>query len=143
MESFGGFRTLVPNSNQREMARIDRFEDLHCWQEARKLVNMVYEATNEGSFSRDFDMKSQIRRAAISSMNNIAEGFGRFSKKEFVRFLEISSSSASEVKSVAYAALDLNYWSSEKATHIQDKAEDVKALDLGLIKYLNAKKKLV
>ena len=122
------------------MGRIDRFEDLHCWQEARKLVRIVYEATNKGAISRDFDMKSQIRKAAISSMNNIAEGFSRFSKKEFVRFLEISSSSACEVKSVAYTALDLQYWTTETATEVQNKAEDVKSLDLGFIKYLNSKR---
>ena len=112
------------------MAKIERFEDLHCWQEARQ------EATNEGSFSRDYDMKSQIRRAAISVMNNIAEGFGRFSRKEFIRFLEISFTSAIEVKSICYAAIDTKHWPVEVATQIQERAERVKALNLGLIKYL-------
>ena len=123
-----------------DMAKVDRFEDLKCWQEARKLVKMVYEITNEGSFAKDYDMKSQIRRASISTMNNIAEGFGRFSRKDFSRFLEISPTSASEVKSVCYAAIDINYLSEEKAKQIQNKAEEVKALDLGLIKYLNSQK---
>ena len=68
-----------------------------------------------------------MRRAAISTMNNIAEGFGRFSRKEFIRFLEISSSSACEVKSVAYAAIDLKHFTIERARQIQDKADDVKA----------------
>lgn len=122
------------------MAKVERFEDLICWQEARNLVKLVYKASNEGLMAVDFDMRSQVRRAAISTMNNIAEGFGRYSKKEFIRFLEISSSSASEVKSVAYAALDLNYWNQETATGIQSKAESVKSLDLGLIKYLSGKK---
>ncbi len=122
------------------MAKVERFEDLICWQEARNLVKLVYEASNEGLLAKDFDMRSQIRRAAISTMNNIAEGFGRYSKKEFIRFLEISSASASEVKSVAYVALDLNYWNQETVTRIQSKAESVKSLDLGLIKYLSGKK---
>ncbi len=122
------------------MAKVERFEDLICWQEARNLVKLVYEASNEGSMAKDFDMRGQIRRAAISTMNNIAEGFGRYSKKEFIRFLEISSASASEVKSVSYAALDLNYWNQETVTRIQNKAESVKSLDLGLIKYLSGKK---
>jgi four helix bundle protein len=122
------------------LAKVERFEDLICWQEARNLVKLVYKASNEGLMAVDFDMRSQVRRAAISTMNNIAEGFGRYSKKEFIRFLEISSSSASEVKSVAYAALDLNYWNQETATGIQSKAESVKSLDLGLIKYLSGKK---
>jgi len=122
------------------LAKVERFEDLICWQEARNLVKLVYEASNEGSMAKDFDMRGQIRRAAISTMNNIAEGFGRYSKKEFIRFLEISSASASEVKSVSYAALDLNYWNQETVTRIQNKAESVKSLDLGLIKYLSGKK---
>ena len=121
------------------MAKIERFEDLHCWQEARKLVRIVYQASNEGPICKDFDMKSQIRRAAISTMNNIAEGFGRFSKKEQIRFLEISSASADEVKSVAYAAIDLEYLKPEIAKQIQDKAEDVKSLDLGFVRYLKTR----
>ncbi len=121
------------------MAKIENFEDLRCWQEARTLVKMVYTATNENPFSKDFDMRSQIRRAAISTMNNIAEGFGRFSSKEFIRFLEISFTSASEVKSICYAATDINYWTEEAARKIQEKAEHVKALNLGLIRYLNAR----
>ena len=67
------------------MAKVDRFEDLHCWQEARKFVKIVYELTGEGPIAKDFDMRSQMRRAAISTMNNIAEGFGRFSRKEFIK----------------------------------------------------------
>ncbi len=118
------------------MAKIERFEDLQCWQEARKLVKIVYQASNEGPICKDFEMKDQIRRAAISTMNNIAEGFGRSSNKEFIRFLEISSTSALEVKSVAYAAVDLEYWTAETAKQIQAKAEDVKSLDIGFIKYL-------
>jgi four helix bundle protein len=121
------------------MSTIKRFEDLHCWQEARELVRLVYAGTNVGLFKRDFETKGQIRRAAISVMNNIAEGFGRMSKRDFIRFLEISQTSANEVKSIAYAALDQNYWTPETAKIIQDKAEDVKSLDLGLIRYLTKK----
>jgi four helix bundle protein len=123
------------------MSTIKRFEDLHCWQEARELVRLVYAGTNVGLFKRDFEMKGQIRRAAISVMNNIAEGFGRMSKRDFIRFLEISQTSANEVKSIAYAALDQNYWTPETAKIIQDRAEDVKSLDLGLIRYLAKKTK--
>ncbi len=122
------------------MAKIERFEDLKCWQEARKLVKMVYQATNEGAFAKDYDMRSQIRRAAISTMNNIAEGFGRYSRKEFIRFLEMSFTSANEVKSICYAAIDITYLTEENANQIQGKAEEVKALNLGLIRYLKNKK---
>ncbi len=118
------------------MAKIERFEDIRAWQEARKLVKMVYIASSEGMMARDFDFRSQIRRASISCMNNIAEGFGRFSNKEFIRFLEISSASANEVKSLGYAAIDLTYWSEIKAQEVMGKAEHVKSLDLKFIKYL-------
>jgi four helix bundle protein len=84
-------------------------------------------------------MKGQISRAAISVMNNIAEGFGRISKRDFIRFLEISQTSANEVKRIDYAAQDQNYWSPEDTNMIQNKAEDVKSLDLGLIRYLTNK----
>lgn len=121
------------------MPKVDRFEDLNCWREARSLVRIVFEESNKGAMSKDYDMKSQIRRAAISSMNNIAEGFGRFSKKEFIRFLEISSASACEVKSLTYAATDLGYWPEDLAKQIQDRAENVKSLDLGFIRFLKTR----
>src|SRR6267142_4690611 len=121
------------------MAKVEKFEDLICWQKARILVREIYRSTGTGDFSKDFDAKSQIRRAALSSMCNIAEGFGRFSKKEFVRFLEISATSASEVKSILYVALDLGYLPPEQIQTLQNLTEDVKALDLGLIKYLRGK----
>ena len=69
------------------MAKVERFEDLVCWQEARKLVKEIYLISEEGKLSRDFDTKSQLKRAALSSMNNIAEGFGKFSNREFIHFL--------------------------------------------------------
>lgn len=100
---------------------------------------MIYMATNVGQMSNDFTLKDQIRRAALSSMSNIAEGFGRFSKKEFIRFLVISAASANEVKSIAYVAIDLKYLNAEEATQIQHKAELVKALDLGLIRHLHSR----
>jgi len=72
------------------MAKIERFEDLECWKAARELVNFVYEVSETGKLKRDFDTKSQFRRAALSVMNNIAEGFTRLSPKEFMRFLDIA-----------------------------------------------------
>jgi four helix bundle protein len=70
--------------------KVERFEDLRCWQEARKLVKEVYLASETGKLSKDFDTKSQIKRAALSSMNNIAEGFGKYSSKEFIHYLDIA-----------------------------------------------------
>src|SRR5687768_17168643 len=108
------------------MPKVERFEDLRCWQEARKLVKEIYLASETGKLAKDFDTKSQIKRAALSSMNNIAEGFGKFSNKEFIRYLDIAHNSASEVKSILYVLLDLNYLSTEKIKELQDKTEEIK-----------------
>jgi len=122
------------------VAKIEKFEDLKCWQAARELVKMVYVVCEEGKFVKDFDTKSQIKRAALSSMNNIAEGFGRGSDKEFIRFLEIAQSSAMEVKSITYVLIDLNYLPDDKIIEISKKAEETKSITLGLIRYLRNKK---
>src|SRR5882672_4002676 len=121
------------------MAKIEKFEDLKCWQAARELVKLVYQACEESKLAKDFETKGQIKRAALSSMNNIAEGFGRGSNKEFIRFLDIAQSSAMEVKSITYALADLNYLSEEKILSIRDKTEETKSLTLGLIRYLRTK----
>jgi len=91
------------------MPTIKRFEDLHCWKSSRELVDMVYEATNESPFNRDFGLRDQIRRAAVSIMSNIAEGFNAGSDSEFIRFLGISRRSVSETQSQSYIALDQKY----------------------------------
>jgi len=91
------------------MAAFRRFEDILAWQKARTLNQIVYSATTQGDFSRDFDLRSQIRRASTSIMANIAEGFGRHSDRDFAHFLNIAYASACEVQSHLYVALDLNY----------------------------------
>ena len=121
------------------MSRIDRFEDLKCWQASRELVRLVYHACEEGKLSKDFDTRGQIKRAALSTMNNIAEGFGRFNNKDFIRFLDFSQSSAQEVKSITYALEDLGYLSIERIVEIRTKAEETKSITLAFIKYLRTK----
>lgn len=91
------------------MALIRKFEDIVAWQEARKLVKMVYEITSKGEFSKDFGLRDQIRRASVSTMTNIAEGFDCESNVEFARFLVIARRSSVEVQSLLYAALDVGY----------------------------------
>jgi four helix bundle protein len=86
--------------------------------------------------AKDFETKSQIKRAALSAMNNIAEGFGKYSSKEFIRYLDTASNSASEVKSILYVLLDLDYLDNKKVEMLQHKADEVKALTLALIRYL-------
>lgn len=119
------------------MAKIERFEDLQCWMEARILVNLIYSICLEGKLSKDFGMQDQLKRAALSIMNNIAEGFSRFSRKEFVRFLSVSQSSASEVKSMLYILEDLNYASNEQLQIIHNQLDKTRSLILAFIKYLN------
>lgn len=119
------------------MSKVTRFEDLKCWQLARELVRLVFEASEEGKLSKDFETRSQIKRAALSVMNNIAEGFGRYSSKEFIRFLDIAKSSCIEVKSITYALEDMKYWSAEETNVVREKAEETKNTILAFIKYLS------
>ncbi|HET9053907.1 MAG TPA: four helix bundle protein [Cyclobacteriaceae bacterium] len=122
------------------MAKVEKFEDLRCWQAARILVKEVYKVSGRGKASTDFGFRDQIRRAAVSVINNIAEGFGRNSNKEFIRYLEISFASSNEVKSLLYVALDLGYLDETSTAALQQKAESVKAMNLALIKYLRSTK---
>lgn len=118
------------------MSKVTRFEDLKCWQAARALVKEIFLACEEGKLARDFDTRSQLKKAALGSMNNIAEGFGRFSRKDFIRFLDISQSSVLEVQSMLYVLEDLAYLTSDKIQVLRLKSEETKNLTLGFIKYL-------
>ena len=91
------------------MATAKQFEDLGVWQDARELVKEIYAASRQPMFHRDFSLRDQIRRAATSTMSNIAEGFERGSRKEFVQFLNIAKGSNGEVRSQLYVALDQEY----------------------------------
>jgi four helix bundle protein len=88
---------------------VKRFENLEAWQIGRELTNRIYALTKEGPIVKDFGFVDQIRRAAVSIMNNIAEGFDRGSNKDFVKFLFIARGSAAEVRSLLYVALDQGY----------------------------------
>jgi len=80
------------------MAKIEKFEDIEAWKKAREVAKEIYAISNEGLFARDFGLRDQIRRAAVSVMSNIAEGFERGGDVEFRRFLAIAKGSAGEVK---------------------------------------------
>ena len=118
------------------MALIKRFEDIIAWQEARKLVKEIYAITREGVFGKDFGLRDQIQRAAVSIMANIAEGFDCESHVEFARFLGIARRSAVEVQSLLYIALDTGYISEETFKDQFAQAEKTKALTGGLKKSL-------
>ena len=122
--------------------KITRFEDIEAWKESRKLVNLVYAAINTNeNFQKDYRLVNQIQGASVSVMSNIAEGFSRKSNKEFVQFLFISKSSAAEVQSQLYVALDQNYITKEIFQQIYDQAEIVSKLNSGFIKYLKSQLK--
>lgn len=123
--------------------RIERFEDVKAWQEARELTKMVYTVTGVGSFSRDFRLRDQIRNAAGSVMHNIAEGFDAGYDNEFVRFLRISRRSASEVQSQLYVALDQNYIDDQQFQQIYNEATHTKKLINGFISYLQSSSRVV
>ncbi len=116
--------------------KIERFEDIRAWQEARVLANMVYDATEAGMFARDWGLRDQIREAAGSVMHNIAEGFDAGSDAEFVKFLKYARRSASEVQSELYLAQDRKYLAAESFQPIYDKATEVKKLINAFIGYL-------
>ena len=119
--------------------KFTRFEDIEAWQEARKLVKLVYKAINESEeFKKDFRLVNQMQGAAVSTMANIAEGFSRKSNREFVQYLFISKSSAAEVESHLYVALDQGYMNQGNFDLIYAQADVVSKLDSGLIKYLNS-----
>jgi len=119
--------------------KITRFEDIDAWQEARKLVKLVYEAINQSEeFKRDYRLVSQVQGAAVSTMSNIAEGFSRKSNKEFMQYLFISKSSAAEVQSHLYVALDQSYITRGIFDNIYAQTERVSKMDSGFIKYLNS-----
>jgi len=107
---------------------IQRFEDIQAWQEARKLVRMIYSITSKELFSKDSGMRDQIRRASVSVMANIAEGFDCESKVEFARFLGIARRSAVEVQSLLYAALDTEYINQNEFELHYEQARKAKAL---------------
>jgi four helix bundle protein len=117
--------------------KINRFEDIDAWKESRKLVNSVYEAINSSPrFNKDFRLTNQIQGAAVSVMSNIAEGYSRRSNKEFIQFLFISKSSAAEVQSQLYVALDQKYITQDVFDKIYNQAELISKMESGFIKYL-------
>ncbi len=120
--------------------RINRLEDLKCWQEARKLANLVYNATKDGEFTKDFRLSGQIQAAAVSVMANIAEGFARRSGKEFIQFLFIAMASAAEVQSHLYIALDQGYITDDQFHEAYDQAHKTSMIISGLIKYLRTRR---
>ena len=119
------------------MSRIERVEDIMAWQKARELNKSIYDITNKPPFSKDFSLIDQIRRASVSIMANIAEGFGRKSKKEFANFLNIAYGSAAETQCHLYIALDQNYITQKDFDYLYRKTDETSKMIQGFMNYLN------
>lgn len=119
--------------------KIVKFEELECWKDARIIAKMVYRAARTKLFSRDRRLVDQITGAAISVMNNIAEGFDSGSDPDFIRYLGYSRNSNSEIQSCLYIALDQNYINQDEFEEIYQKAELCRKLIDGLRRYLRKK----
>jgi four helix bundle protein len=118
------------------MATFKRFEDILAWQRARAVTKQVYEITTSGNFSKDFGLRDQLRRASVSIMANIAEGFGRRSDKEFANFLNMAHGSAAECQSHLYVALDLGYLTEQTLKNLYSSFEECSKMVIALSHHL-------
>ncbi|PYV31753.1 MAG: four helix bundle protein [Acidobacteria bacterium] len=118
------------------MATIKRFEDIQAWQKARELVGEVYKACAKGPLQRDFGLKDQLCRAAVSAMSNIAEGFARKTDRDFAHFLDVAKGSAVETQSLLYAALDIGHITTDEFRRLHGLAEETASLIGGFAAYL-------
>ena len=118
------------------MASFRTFEDIDAWKKARELTRRVYAVTAKGVFARDFALRDQIRRAAVSVMSNVAEGHGRGGTKEFLQFLSMALGSANEVSSQLYVALDQGYIDDSEFRLLTELAQETARLIGGLARYL-------
>ncbi len=118
------------------MATITRFEDLDAWRLARELTREIYRVSSDGAFAKDYGLCNQIRKASVSIMSNVAEGFERDGNKEFCNFLSIAKGSTGEVKSQLYVALDQNYISEIEFNAIYNMATENGRVTAGLMNYL-------
>ena len=118
------------------MAKIERFEDLISWQKARELNRLIYQVSKKGAFAKDFGLRDQMRRASVSIMSNIAEGFERGGDREFIQYLSIAKGSCGEVRAQLYAALDEAYLDATKFKALSDHSIEVSRLISGFMSYL-------
>jgi len=118
------------------MASIAKFEDIEAWQKARELTREVYKITNQGAFARDFSLRDQFRRAAVSIMSNIAEGFGRGGNREFIQFLSMAKGSVSEVQAQLCVAVDAGYLTKDQFQQLYSLSQSTGNLIGGFIRYL-------
>jgi four helix bundle protein len=119
------------------MATFTRFHEIEAWKKSRELVRKIYEVTRQGAFAKDFALRDQIRRAGISIMSNIAEGFGRGGTREFIQFLSVAKGSVTEVESQLFIALDQEYLDQQMFDELSALADETARMIAGLMKYLS------
>jgi len=115
---------------------VKNFEDLNVWKQARQLTQEIYRLTKTEKFLKDFGLRDQIRRAAISVMSNIAEGFERGGNQEFVQFLYVAKASCGEVRSQLYVALDQAYTTANDSEKLLQLFMRLSGMLSNLISYL-------
>ena len=118
------------------MATFKKFEEIEAWKKARELTKRTYALSRTGVFARDFGLRDQIRRASVSIMSNIAEGYDRSGTGEFIQFLSTAKGSAAEVRCQLYVALDQGYIDVKAFNELSDLATETANMIGGLIKYL-------
>lgn len=118
------------------MPTFRRFDEIEAWQKSRKLTQIVYHLSGQGSFAKDFGLRDQIRRATVSIMANIAEGFERDGTGEFIQFLAIAKGSSAEVLSHAYVALDQGFITKNDFDDLVTKTSEVGRMIAALMAYL-------
>ena len=118
------------------MAAVETFEDLEVWKKARELTHAIYGICSNGDFGRDYGLKDQICRAAVSVMSNIAEGFERGGDKEFLQFLAQAKASCGEIRSHLYVAKDQHYLSRQQFDVLLARAMEISRMIAGLMQYL-------
>lgn len=118
------------------MSTFSTFEEIEAWQKARQLTKRIYQISAKGVLSRDFALRDQVRRASVSIMSNIAEGYERGGTKEFLQFLSVAKGSVGEVRSHLYVALDQGYITDDSFKELSMQAVEISRMLGGLMNYL-------
>jgi len=119
------------------MSKIERIEDIIVWQKAKNLTIDIYKASNHGDFARDFGLRDQIRRAAVSIPSNIAEGFGRGGNREFLQFLSIAKGSLYELKTQLIIANEIGHLDNEIFIKMSNDSDEVGKMLTSFMNYLS------
>jgi four helix bundle protein len=119
------------------MSTFETFVEIEAWQKARQLSKAMYEISSTAPFARDFSLKDQIRRASVSVMSNIAEGYERGGTKEFLQFLSMAKGSIGEVRSLLYVARDQGYIDERVFLDLSARGTEISRMISGLMAYLH------